>query len=130
RRRRPAVRSSRRAAAPAAAVSARARRSRRGLPGARLQVTVLCPMEPVTVTVSDADAAELLTRLLDDYFAVLGAGDEGPIVQVEPIDDTRRSVVLYRVIQASRTVADRYPEAKLYLLTEEGSRWRLPPPAL
>ena len=87
-------------------------------------------MEPVTVTVNDSEAAEFLTRLLDDYFAVLGEGDEGPVVQVEPIDDTRRSVVLYRVIQASRTVAERYPEAKLYLLTEEGSRWRLPPPAL
>jgi hypothetical protein len=85
---------------------------------------------PVTVTVSDRDAAELLTRLLDDYFAELREGDEGPVVQVEPIDDTRRSVVLYRVIQASRTVAERYPDTKLYLLTEEGSRWRLPPPAL
>ena len=87
-------------------------------------------MDPVTVTVNDRDAAELLTRLLDDYFAELREGDEGPVVQVEPIDDTRRSVVLYRVIQASRTVAERYPDAKLYLLTEEGSRWRLPPPAL
>jgi len=85
---------------------------------------------PVVVTVSDAEAAELLVRLLDDYFAVLGADEEGPIVQVEPIDETRRSVVLYRVIQASRTVSDRYPEARLFLLTEEGSRWRLPPPAL
>jgi hypothetical protein len=87
-------------------------------------------VDPVTVTVSDRGAAELLTRLLDDYFAELREGEEGPLVQVEPIDDTRRSVVLYRVIQASRTVAERFPDAKLYLLTEEGSRWRLPPPAL
>lgn len=87
-------------------------------------------MDPVTVTVSDPGAAELLTRLLDDYFAELRDTDTGPVVQVEPIDDTRRSVVLYRVIQASRTVAERFPDAKLYLLTEEGSRWRLPPPAL
>jgi hypothetical protein len=85
---------------------------------------------PVVVAVSSPAAAELLTRLLDDYFAVLTENDEGPLVQVEPIDATRRSVVLYRVIQASRTVAERYPDARLFLLTEEGSRWRLPPPAL
>ena len=85
---------------------------------------------PVVVTVSQADAADLLVRLLDDYFAVLGEDEDGPIVQVEPIDETRRSVVLYRVIQASRSVAERYPDAKLFLLTEEGSRWRLPPPAI
>ena len=90
----------------------------------------MCRMEPVTVTLNDAEAAEFLTRLLDDYFAVLGEGDEGPIVQVEPIDDTRRSVVLYRVIQASRSVQERYPRASMFLLTEEGSRWRLPPPAI
>jgi hypothetical protein len=87
-------------------------------------------MDPVSVTVSERAAAELLTRLLDDYFAVLQESEQGLVVQIEPIDDTRRSVVIYRVIQASRTVVDRHPEARLYLLTEEGSRWRLPPPAL
>jgi hypothetical protein len=87
-------------------------------------------MDPVSVTVSERAAAELLTRLLADYFAVLQESEQGLVVQIEPIDDTRRSVVIYRVIQASRTVVDRHPEARLYLLTEEGSRWRLPPPAL
>jgi hypothetical protein len=51
-------------------------------------------------------------------------------VNVEPIDEQRRGVVIYRVIQASRTVAERMPEASMFLVTEEGSRWRLPPPAI
>jgi hypothetical protein len=51
-------------------------------------------------------------------------------VTIEPIDDMRRGVVIYRVIQASRTVAQQHPEADQFLITEEGSRWRLPPPAL
>jgi hypothetical protein len=80
--------------------------------------------------VSDAEAAELLVQLLDDDVAVLGDAEDGSLVQVEPIDEARRSAVLYRVIQAARTVAERYPEARLFLLTEEGARWRLPPPAL
>jgi hypothetical protein len=65
-----------------------------------------------------------------DYGAVLRERDGESLVEVVPVDDTRRGVVLYRVIQASRTVAARYPDASLFLLTEEGSRWRLPPPAL
>lgn len=90
----------------------------------------MASIPPVEVSVSDADAAKLLIELLgEDYGAVL-VERSNPLVQVEPIDDTRRSVVIYRVIQASRTVQERYPEASLFLLTEEGSRWRLPPPAI
>jgi hypothetical protein len=84
----------------------------------------------VVVTVSTSEAAELLTSLLHDYFAVLEAGEEQSTVTIEPIDDMRRGVVIYRVIQASRTVAQQHPEADQFLITEEGSRWRLPPPAL
>ena len=93
-----------------------------------MRVTKLLP--PVVVSVSPTEAAKLLTELLQDYFAVLETGDPESTVTVEPIDDTRRSVVVYRVIQASRTVASRHPDSTLYLITEEGSRWRLPPPAL
>lgn len=85
---------------------------------------------PVVVTAAPPEAGEMLAHLLADYYAVFEAGDEQTTVTIAPIDDTRRIVVVYRVIQASRTVAARYPEATLYLLTEEGSRWRLPPPAL
>lgn len=87
---------------------------------------------PVIVHASPAHAADLLAELLgEDYGAVVGAGEgEEAIVTVEPIDEHRRGVVIYRVIQASRTVADRYPDSTLFLVTEEGSRWRLPPPAI
>ena len=88
------------------------------------------PLPPVVVAVSDVEAARLLVDVLGpEYGAVLVEGDQ-PCVQIEPIDETRRSVVLYRVIQASRTVSERHPDASLFLLTEEGSRWRLPPPAI
>jgi hypothetical protein len=91
----------------------------------------MASIPPVLVTVDDRAAAELMVDIMGkDYGAVLGEADGEPLVEVVPIDDTRRGVVLYRVIQASRTVAARFPDAKLYLLTEEGSRWRLPPPAL
>ena len=72
----------------------------------------------------------MLANLLADYFAVLETRPDDATVTIEPVDDTRRSVVVYRVIQASRTVAARYPESTQFLLTEDGSRWRLPPPAL
>ena len=85
---------------------------------------------PVVVTVSKIEAAELLTNLLQDYFAVHEPGDQHSTVTIEPIDDMRRGVVIYRVIQASRTVALQHPDADQFLITEEGSRWRLPPPAL
>jgi hypothetical protein len=92
---------------------------------------VASTIQPVLVTVVPQDAAETLVRLLNDYGAVLTSGEDEPsTVAITPVDDQRRSVVLYRVIQASRTVAQRHPGSTLYLLTEEGSRWRLPPPAL
>ena len=82
-------------------------------------------------------AAELAYRryqtlLGEDYGAVVADGPRAAEahVTVEPIDERRRGVVIYRVIQASRTVADRHPGACMFLVTEEGSRWRLPPPAL
>jgi hypothetical protein len=87
---------------------------------------------PVIVHVSPRAAADLLAELLgEDYGAMVADGSEAEaLVNVEPIDERRRGVVIYRVIQASRTVADRHPEARMFLVTEEGSRWRLPPPAL
>jgi hypothetical protein len=87
---------------------------------------------PVVVHAAPLDAAELLADLLgEDYGAVVEPADESQtVVTVEPIDEHRRGVVIYRIIQASRTVAERYPDAALFLVTEEGSRWRLPPPAI
>jgi hypothetical protein len=87
---------------------------------------------PVIVTVSPREAADALAELLGaDYGAVVIPEDDGgTTVSIEPIDDTRRGVVLYRVIQASRTIADRHPDSTMYLVTEEGSRWRLPPPPI
>lgn len=86
---------------------------------------------PVIVHASTLAAAELLAELLgEDYGPAVNAGDDGATVIVEPIDERRRGVVLYRVIQASRSVAERMPDADMFLLTEEGSRWRLPPPAI
>ena len=87
---------------------------------------------PVIVHASPQEAAELLAELLgDDYGAVVSPGADGPaVISVEPIDEQRRGVVLYRVIQASRNVAEQLPDAEMFLLTEEGSRWRLPPPAI
>lgn len=87
---------------------------------------------PVIVHAAPADAAELLAELLgEDYGAVVEPGEESDsVVTVEPIDEHRRGVVIYRIIQASRTVAERFPDSSLFLVTEEGSRWRLPPPAI
>jgi hypothetical protein len=88
---------------------------------------------PVIVHASPQAAAELLAELLgEDYGALVkpGDGNAAAIVSVEPIDEQRRGVVLYRVIQASRNVAEQLPDAEMFLLTEEGSRWRLPPPAI
>ena len=87
---------------------------------------------PVVVHAAPSDAATLLAELLgEDYGAVVEPGDRsGAVVTVEPIDEHRRGVVIYRIIQASRTVAEQFPDASLFLVTEEGSRWRLPPPAI
>lgn len=87
-------------------------------------------LDPVIVTAAPAEAAALLHELLESYQAELQAGDEHATIAIQPADDRRRGTVLYRVIQASRTVAAAFPDAELYLVTEDGSRWRLPPPAL
>jgi hypothetical protein len=86
--------------------------------------------DPVLVTVTPTEAADALYELLRDYQAELLSGDEHQTVSIRPADDRRRGTVLYRVIQASRTVAAQFPDSTLYLVTEDGSRWRLPPPAL
>jgi hypothetical protein len=87
-------------------------------------------LDPVIVTAHPAEAAAMLHDLLRDYQAELVEGDEHATISIRPADDRRRGTVLYRVIQASRTVATDHPESTLYLVTEDGSRWRLPPPAL
>lgn len=86
--------------------------------------------QPVLIRVKPPEAAALLHELLLDYQATLESDSEGPFVSVVPIDALRRGTVIYRVIQASRTVAAQLPEAVMHLETEDGSRWRLPPPAL
>jgi len=78
---------------------------------------------PVIVHAAPRDAADLLAELLgEDYGAVVEPGtDADSVVTVEPIDEHRRGVVIYRIIQASRSVAEQFPEASLFLVTEEGS---------
>jgi xanthine/CO dehydrogenase XdhC/CoxF family maturation factor len=87
---------------------------------------------PVIVHASTLAAAELLAELLgEDYGPAVDAGEGGDAtVLIEPIDEKRRGVVLYRVIQASRNVAEQMPGVDMFLMTDEGSRWRLPPPAI
>jgi len=92
--------------------------------------TVSRALPPVVVSVSPPEAGSLLASLLQDYLAVLDLGADESKVTIEPVDDTPRSIVVFRVIQASRTVAARYPDAAQFLHTEEGSRRRLPPPTL
>ena len=87
-------------------------------------------LEPVIVTAQPDDAATMLHEPLRDYQAELLPGEEHATISILPADDRRRGTVLYRVIQASRTVATEFPDSTLYLVTEDGSRWRLPPPAL
>jgi hypothetical protein len=88
-------------------------------------------LRPVLVHASPDEAAELMLELLRDYQAeLLPNGAEHAVISLIPLDDRRRGTVIYRVIQASRTVTERFPDSTLYLVTEDGSRWRLPPPAL
>jgi hypothetical protein len=87
-------------------------------------------IRPVLVHVAPEAAARELYELLTDYQAVLEEGDDMHTVSIEPVDALRRGTVIYRVIQASRTVSAHHPDSTLYLVTEDGSRWRLPPPAL
>jgi signal transduction histidine kinase len=84
-------------------------------------------LPPVIVTVSPPEAAHALRELLDDHYARLIGDDR---IEIEPIDEVRRGTVIYRVVQASRTVADRFEGARMYFIAEDGNPWRLPPPAL
>jgi signal transduction histidine kinase len=88
--------------------------------------------EPVTVLVSAAEnAGEKMVSLLSDEYGATGEreGDWWTLT-IRPIDQFRRGTIIYRVVQASRTIAARHPEAAIYLVTEDGNRWKLPPPAL
>jgi hypothetical protein len=88
------------------------------------------PIRPVLIYVAPEAAARELHELLVDYQAELEPGEELHTISIEPVDALRRGTVIYRVIQASRTVSAHHPDSTLYLVTEDGSRWRLPPPAL
>ena len=88
--------------------------------------------QPVYVLVSgEGRAGEEMLSLLGEEYGPTGAREgEWWRVTIRPIDQFRRGTIIYRVIQASRTLADRHPGATIYLMTEDGNRWKLPPPAL
>jgi hypothetical protein len=88
-------------------------------------------MLPVLVEASPADAGRAMLELLgDEYGAVGDLQGETWHISIAPIDDVRRGTIIYRVIQASRAVDAAHPGSRLYLITEDGNRWRLPPPSL
>jgi hypothetical protein len=88
-------------------------------------------MRPVLVTASPPEAAAALLEFLsDEYGATAERGDERWTLSLTPIDSFRRGTIIYRVIQASRTVTEQFPDAVLHLITEDGNAWRLPPPSL
>jgi hypothetical protein len=86
---------------------------------------------PVLVEASPAEAGEALLGLLSDEYGATGerTGDTWHL-SIKPIDDVRRGTIIYRVIQASRTIEASHPGSRLYLITEDGNRWRIPPPSL
>jgi signal transduction histidine kinase len=88
--------------------------------------------EPVSVLVSAAGNAggEMLELLTGEYGATGERDGDWWTLTIRPIDQFRRGTIIYRVVQASRTLADRHPGATIYLVTEDGNRWELPPPAL
>jgi signal transduction histidine kinase len=88
--------------------------------------------EPVWVLVSaeGTGGEEMLSLLGDEYGAEGEREGNWWKLTIRPIDQFRRGTIIYRVIQAAETIADRHPEATIYLVTEDGNRWRLPPPAL
>jgi hypothetical protein len=88
--------------------------------------------EPVSVLVSATGTAgeEMLELLTDEYGATGERDGNWWTLTIRPIDQFRRGTIIYRVVQASRTLADRHPGATIYLVTEDGNRWELPPPAL
>jgi hypothetical protein len=85
---------------------------------------------PVIVTVTPRDAAQFLHELLLDYQSELLDDGREPFISIVPADAARRGTVIYRVVQASLNVHERYPESSLFLITEDGNRWRLPPPPI
>jgi hypothetical protein len=88
-------------------------------------------MRPVLVTAAPPEAAaQMLELLSDEYGATAERGAERWTLALAPIDSLRRGTIIYRVIQAARTVIERFPEAELRLITEDGNSWRLPPPGL
>jgi hypothetical protein len=88
-------------------------------------------LEPVLVEATPAAAgAEMLALLSDEYGAVGEQDGDLWRISIAPIDDTRRGTIIYRTIQAARTVEAAHPDARLHLLTEDGNRWRIPPPSL
>jgi hypothetical protein len=88
--------------------------------------------EPVSVLVGAAEHAgeEMLSLLADEYAATGEREGDWWTLTIRPIDQFRRGTIIYRVIQASETLAERHPDAEIYLITEDGNRWSLPPPAL
>ena len=88
-------------------------------------------MQPVLVEAWPADAGQMMLELLSDEYGAVGERDDDTWrISIAPIDNVRRGTIIYRVIQASRAVDEAHPEARLYLITEDGNRWRLPPPSL
>ena len=88
-------------------------------------------MLPVLVEASPAEAGAAMLALLSDEYGAVGeqSGDTWHL-RITPIDDVRRGTIIYRVIQASRAVDSSHPGFSLYLITEDGNRWRIPPPSL
>jgi len=88
-------------------------------------------MLPVLVEASPANAGAEMLRLLSGEYGATGYQDGDTWrISIAPIDNVGRGTIIYRVIQASRTVETSYPDSLLYLITEDGNRSRLPPPSL
>jgi hypothetical protein len=88
-------------------------------------------LQPVIVEASPAAAGRAMLDLLSDEYGAVGEqSDDTWRLSIPPIDTLRRGTIIYRVIQASRTVDAEHPDARLYLITEDGNRWRIPPPSL
>jgi len=102
------------------------------LPASASKTSSDVPWEPVLVLVSGEETAceEMLSLLSDEYGATGEREGEWWKLTIRPVDQFRRGTIIYRVTQASRTVAERHPEATIYLVTEDGNRWSLPPPPL
>jgi hypothetical protein len=88
--------------------------------------------EPVFVLIAADGAAheDLVSLLGEEYGPTSEREGDWWKVTIRPLDQFRRGTIIYRVSQASRTIAERYPGVALYLVTEDGNRWQLPPPPL